>query len=290
MKKENFNPVLIVPLKNFVTFKSAEIKRFQSERFIFTVQVNNIRYKICQVFFGKSDGSIYVAFPYFKVKVGIASVGTLSPFLDETKVSLEDRGKVTANPVKYAHHTDGEVHFSQDGKVKTLIRKKSVALQDAEDHIFTLHAQGLEDFEIDSTEEDHQPKQKRTVLNFDFKETNPKAIKIVGRWYSWKNLIERSQGHSVGPQVLGQTPDGKRSPSYLIGPPQGWPMENYFLSIICEETNVLDKERKSSMFFIGGFDKSTVINNFSRKSTFLCMSYPVSNYQDLLKQIGSIDL
>jgi hypothetical protein len=290
MEKEKFQPILKIPLTNYVTWEKAELLRFQSERFIFTAQVGNIRHKLCQVFFGKSDGTIYVTFPYFEIKEGIASVGINSPFLVRSDINLETNGKVTSYPVKYAHHPDGEAHFSQDGRVKTLIRKKSVALQDIEDHIFTLYMQDLSRFEIDLTLEDHQPKLKRTILNFDFKDKSPKAVKIVGRWFGWKSLISRAQGKIMGPKVHGQTPDGKTAPMFLVGPPKDWPMEKYFLSISCEEIDVLDKNNGALMLFMGGFDKPSVINDLSQPSSFLCVSYPASNYKDLLGRIGSIDI
>lgn len=290
MQKAKFQPILSIPLTNYLTWEKAELKRFQAERFIFTIQIGSVRHKICQILFGKSDGSIYVTFPYFDIKEGIASIGTFTPLLVGSNVNLETSGKVTSNPVKYAHHPDGEAHFSQDGKVKTLIRKKSVALREVADHIFTLHAQGLSHFDVDLAEIDHQPKLKRTILNFDFKDKNPKAIKIVGRWYGWNDLIQRAQGKFMGPNVHGQTPDGKTVPMFLIGPPQGWPMEKYFLTISCEEISKLDKNRDAILLFIGGFDKPSKINDLSQASSFLCISYPVSNYEDLMERIGSIDL
>lgn len=290
MAKEEFQPILRVPLTNYLTWEKAELSRFQSERFIFTVQSGSVRHKICQILFGKSDGSIYVAFPYFDIKEGIASIGTFTPNLVSSNINLQTNGKVTSNPVKYAHHPDGEAHFSQDGRVKTLIRKKSVPLQEVEDHIFTIQVQGLSHFDLDSTGADHLPRLKRTILNFDFKNINPKAIKIVGRWYGWKELIQRAQGKFMGPKIHGQTPDGKFVPMFLIGPPRGWPIEKYFLSVSCEEIDIVDKEHDSQMLFIGGFDQPSRMKDLRQPASFLCLSYPASNYEDLVKQIGSMDL
>ena len=289
MQKDKFQPILHVPLTNYLTLEKADLRRFQAERFIFTVQAGSNRYKICQILFGKSDGTVYVTFPYFDIKEGIASVGAFTPFLASSDIKLETNRKVTSNPVKYTHHPDGEAHFSQEGKVKTLIRKKSVPLQEVEDHFFTLHAQGLSHFDVDSAETDYEPKLKRTVLNFDFKDKNPSALKIVGRWYALKALIQRAQGKIMGPKVQGQTPNGKLVPSFLIGPPQGWFMEKFFLSVSCEEIDILDKDLDALMLFIGGFDKPSRANDLSKPSSFLCISYPVSNYEELLKRIGSID-
>lgn len=61
-------------------------------------------------------------------------------------LSLLDGGKVTGHKVKYSHHPDGRVHFSQDGKIRTVIQKKSIPLSEAEGHLFTVQLQGLKDF------------------------------------------------------------------------------------------------------------------------------------------------
>jgi len=290
MRKEEFQPVLNIPLKNLRTLEEAALRRFQSERFIFTVQIEKNRYKVCQIFFGKSDGTLYVTFPYFQIKEGIASICTTGPFLVNANVDMKTSGKLTSYPLKYSHHPDGEAHFSQDAKVKTLIRKKSVPLHDVEDHIFSLYAQGLSYFEEDITAEDHKPTLKRMTLNFDFKNQKPKAVKIVGRWYIWEDLIRRVQGKFVRPTVTGETPDKKAVPMFLIGPPKGWPMDKYFLCVSCEEIGDYEKGQDAAMLFIGGFDDPSRVYDLSQSSTFLCSSYPVSNYKELLAQIGSIDV
>src|SRR4030067_1638089 len=137
-----FNPILKIPLLNFLTWKSAEIKRYQAKKFIFLIQVNGNRYKVLQIIFG-NDGSLYVSFPYFDDNHGIISIGTLSEISPKTNVNLESMGKVTSNKVKYSHHPSGDVQFSQTGKVKTAIKKKSLPLTDTEGHIFSLSIQGL---------------------------------------------------------------------------------------------------------------------------------------------------
>lgn len=51
-------------------------------------------------------------------------------------LDLRDGGKVTSHLVKYAHHPDGEAHFSQTGKVLTQVRRRAMPLDGIEGHCF----------------------------------------------------------------------------------------------------------------------------------------------------------
>jgi hypothetical protein len=63
-----------------------------------------------------------------------------------TQLDLTPGGKIASHAVKYAHHPDGEAHFSQDGKVLTAIRRKAVPLDAAAGHLFTVHVVGFAAF------------------------------------------------------------------------------------------------------------------------------------------------
>jgi hypothetical protein len=69
-------PLYIIPMMNYLNGQFVDLCRFQAEKFIFTVQVNEQRHKIFQVVFGKSDGSLYITFPYFFSQKGFLSVAT----------------------------------------------------------------------------------------------------------------------------------------------------------------------------------------------------------------------
>ena len=289
MQDDKSLSLLTIPLVNYITWEKAEIRRFQAERFIFTIQAKDNKYKIFQVFFGKSDGSLYINFPYFSIDHGIASLATVPAFLHQANISLEHSGKVTSKRVKYAHHPDGEVHFSQTGKVSSSINKKSLPLADAEGHLFTFHLQGLHYFEAaDPAKDGLPPQMKRTVLNFELEE--PQAVKLVGRWFKAKTIMKGAQGKIYGPQASTQTPDGRIRSAFLIGPPKGWLWERFVLVITCEKIAQLDKDQEALLNFIAGFDPPTSIQDFSKPYSFLCVSYPVFSYEELVERIGSIDL
>ena len=126
------------------------INALKSQRYVFAFEIDGHCHKIAQMICERRDGGFFVAFPYLKQGGGQVCLGTLAP--DRTypgSYDLRDGGKVTAHLVKYSHHADGEVHFSQDGKVFTNIRKHGVPLRSATGHMFTIQAQGIEAFEED---------------------------------------------------------------------------------------------------------------------------------------------
>ena len=282
------NPISRTSFVNKLTWKHAEITHFQAELFVLIAQFNDMRYKLLQVIFHK-DGSIFVAFPYFDQTEGVLSIGTLSEISPKTTFSLETAGKVTTNRVKFSHHTDGNVHFSQTGKIRTAIKKRSLPLSEFEGHLFTFHAQGLGHFETDNKAANITPSIKRTELAFKFDASPPRAIKIVGRWSEMKAFLHRSKGSSFGPIVATELPDGKRQPMFLIGPPDSSPLHGFVLGLTCEEIPTMDEQRDAFMLFIGGFGKPKNLPLYQR-DTFLCAMYPILDYADMAKRIESVDL
>jgi hypothetical protein len=170
-----------MPFQAIATFHVGEpgltplktIRRFQSRRFVFGVRTSDTLFKVFQVIFSKSDGSLLVNIPYSSITHGILSKGRLPRGDVESQVHLEERGKVTSKLVKYSHHPDGKAHFSQDGKVRTEISRQSLPLAQAKGHLFTLHAQGLLQFAKEPTSTNANPSPSRTLLTFSFDEYCP---------------------------------------------------------------------------------------------------------------------
>ena len=263
----------------------------RTERCIIAVEVDSKQYKLLQVIFLK-DGSLCVNFPYFKHADGLTSLVTVPANITyPANPELNPGGKATTNLVKYSHHPDGRVHFSQDGRVRSTVRKQSVPLTKANDHIFTIKLQGLSEFEIGEREaKSKQPPSKRKTVNLRFHDIKPEAFKIVGRWYSKANLAGRLKIKANSPVFLGMSEDGKnRSWGILLADP--FPIENeeYFLMLNFEPVPKFDEHRDASLTFIGGFDHPDIVNDVSKETTFLAFTYPVTNIDELAKEIGSID-
>ena len=117
-----------------------------------------------QINFSKNDGSLFVNFPYYKHKQGIAGHFKFPANLYSHNLNLIKEGKVTSHLVKYSHHPDGEAHFSQDGRVLTTIKKKSLRLCEVDDHIFTVLFQGISNFSYADRKRDIGHSFKRTTL------------------------------------------------------------------------------------------------------------------------------
>ena len=179
-----------------------EVVAFHSARIDITVKADGHRHKIFQIFFRK-DGSVFVSFPYFSKTEGIlAEVTVRGAPGSSCEVNLADTGKVASHLMKYSHHPDGRAHFSQDGKVKTEIKRQSVPLRDQEGHLFTLLFQGLRAFTPVNAKNENQSSLKRTTLTFDVPDRFPKAFRIVGRWFWLEDLqVEPVRPAKIGPIV-----------------------------------------------------------------------------------------
>lgn len=52
---------------------------FRSEQHVVTVEVGRSRYKLLQLMFRKTDGSLFINFPYYEHQDGIVSLVTWLP-------------------------------------------------------------------------------------------------------------------------------------------------------------------------------------------------------------------
>ena len=196
-----------------------EVKAFLSEHIVVTVHADGHRHKIFQLLFGK-DGSMYVTFPYFQHSKGIlAEVTVDGPPGTTAQVDLARTGKVASHLVKYSHHPDGEAHFSQHGKILTVIRRRSVPLIEQDGHIFTVLIQGLRAFDSVGNTTEHKVSSKRTTLTFAVKDKFPRAIRFIGRWYWTEDLPIEPRPPVIGPQIQAVESDGITHNALMVGNP-----------------------------------------------------------------------
>jgi hypothetical protein len=262
-----------------------EVKAFQSKQVVVTVNADRHRHKIFQILFGK-DGSLYVSFPYFAHANGLlAEVKVTGPPGATSNVDLSNTGKVASHLVKYSHHPDGRAHFSQDGKVKTVIKRQSVPLREQQGHIFTLLIQGLRAFESVPLNKENKATPKRTTLTFDVTDRFPKAMRIIGRWYWLEDLEARPRPKELGPIVLTVDPDGVWRNSFIVANPDD---PKHVLLLTCTPQDVISQNHDLMMFY-GGFDPPAVIFNPKKPASFLAFSYPADDFENLKKRLGSID-
>jgi hypothetical protein len=262
-----------------------EVKGFLSDRVVVTLTADGHRHKIFQIVFAK-NGSFYVTFPYFKHTEGLlAEVTVHGPPGAQTLIDLADKGKVASHLVKYSHHIDGEAHFSQDGKVKTVVRRQSVPLAEQQGHIFTLLIQGLRAFESLGTAKENAVSFKRTTLTFDIRDRFPKAVRIIGRWYWIEDLPVDPRPPVFGPQIQAIDPDGIVHNAFIVGNPHD---KKHVLVLTCIPQDSISPAH-DLMMFMGGFDPSSRVRNSKRPTRFLAFLYPADDYEQLKQRLGTVD-
>jgi len=264
---------------------------FHSEQFVVALDVPHCR-KVFQICFSRKDGSVLVNFPYFRHTIGLASVATIPAGEGTQNVSLEPAGKITSHLVKYSHHPDGRAHFSQDTKVFTKIKKRSVPLDAAAGQLCAIMVQGFDAFdEMTSIDMVTPPSRKRTVLKFKIEGQAPQALKFVIWCYQTSELRRRNGGRDVDPiaTLVNSTPAPTR-PAYLCSAPLGRAGQHRCVVVSCEGLPTTNVRLPEQLLFYGGFDNGPGASDPSVAAQFLALLYPVENAEALRERLGSIDL
>ncbi len=243
-----------------------------------------------QINFG-TDGSIYINFPYFKHSQGIASKVLMPKGQSYYKsLSITDNAKVTSHLIKYSHHSSGEALFSKTNKVQTVIRKHSVPLKELGGHFFTISLQGLDGFEVGNEKKyDHHWSPKKSVVQFNYEEEKPEALRFVGVWQPYaefgKDLVLPIGQSSYGPQFKYADAGG-----FVLSPDKSNPLYGHILVLRVHVIAKLNPDAETILSFIGGFDKKDTILDTSNDSSFLSLLYPAKNPDVMKKNLGSMDL
>jgi hypothetical protein len=265
----------------------AVVPCLRSERFVICAESRGIRYKLVQNAFQRRDGSVLLSFPYYEHTTGLVSLATLQP--RTSVLDLTPGGKITSHLVKYSHHPDGHAHFSQDRKVFTRVKKDALPLDELEGHLFTVQVQGLESFQaLDPAEYDAVPTARKTILNFDFGDDPPQAVKIVGSIHRQESLAQRT-GRARTPRITVIDPQGFARPGFLLSTPLGRPGEGRILMLTCEGVPSLTTDEETTLTFIGGFDPPAIVADESKPTTMLALMYPAITAEELRPRLGSID-
>jgi hypothetical protein len=189
------------------------------------------------------------------------------------------------NRVKYAHHMDGEAHFSQDGKVQTRVRKRANLLNDCAGHLFTVQLQGLHDFAKFSDSELRKRRRMYVSLRYSYELS---SLRIVAHLYSVeqfrrKFLITNSNGSAWFRMCV----ERKTLPAVLLSKKQP---SLHLLSLSFEEIPPVSPRTESIFTFIGGFDHPSLVLDGSKDATFLMLISPAANDPTLAaEQLGSVD-
>jgi hypothetical protein len=195
-------------------YQAQNVDAICAERVVCTVRAGRLRVKVFQIIFHK-DGSFFMSFPYSRHRTGLLSISSIpANGLRESQVNLELGGKVSSHLVKYSHHVDGRAHFSQDGKIRTTIKRQSIALDKQDGHIFSLLVQGLSAFDPAN---DELLSMKRAAIEFAMEP--PEAVKFLGRWFDVNSMQFSDPTPTIGPVVPGLDPDGNQQDQIFTASP-----------------------------------------------------------------------
>ena len=256
------------------------------QEFNIVARSSSKEHRILKVLFHR-DGSVFVMFPSFKENEGLVGKITLAAEANNTTFSLAKYGKITSHRVKYSHHPDGRAHFSQDGLVRTEIKKQSVSLAREQLHMFTVLAEGLGGFDAPRSS-DNTPKLVFPVYG------GPPGVKLVASWCDLKNIHGTDSLSPGAGEIMIRFPSGQSKASWLVGPPRGNPYDRFGLLITPEEMSSEISSQSSHvgpcLSFLGGFDSRHIALDHSKDTSFLIMKYPCTSPEELRGSIPSIDL
>lgn len=261
----------------------------QAEKFTVSVKKSGTLYKICKVVFhhtkNKEQSAIIVSFPYHKNSKGLLSLMTFPKNTRKVdKLSLIPGGKVTSHKVKYTHWSDGNVHFSQDQKIYTKIKKTSDPLSKAIGHLFSIQVKGVEGFEIKTNVKSYSKKE--IDLDFDLGQDADDSIKITAWWYD-ANTTHPPSDRFTKVYTFVQK-EGFVNRCFALEPPSDYQFSGKIL-FLCVRKEFVTKKEGTQLVFVGGFDEREKASDISNNLQFLAMLYPARNYNLLRDQIGSID-
>jgi hypothetical protein len=267
------------------------VPSFNSEKIAFAIRTASHHCKVFQIRFSKRDGSLFVSFPYHLDCPGILCHATLRAGKKYPgQLDLTESGKFTSHKVKYSHHPDGNVHVSQDGKIQSQIRKRSVALGAARGHLFTVQAQGFAEFkQISPGEVQPDANARNTRINFEFPGEPPAAVKFVAHYYSESYLSGLVSSTGTGPWVAMTLPDKTQKVGAIIQNPYLTEPERSYLLLFVESTPLLDADRHSTLLFMGGFDQLRTALDHTKDTSFLALAYPSATHHTLLAKLGTVD-
>lgn len=268
------------------------LRYFAAAKSVYSVGAYDADYQICQIVFNRTDGSVFVSCPYFPPgKSGILSVAKW-PAKPPYTLSLHEQGKITSHLVKFAHHPDGRAHFSQDGKIKTKVKRQSFSLVRSIGRIFQLHVYHPSSFEPLVND---RRKSNRAYLITRATRRLPSAIVIAAEWRRKADIIANIDppGGSTGPvsRMLRRRTGGEFTGTFL-GQPPNYPVTDHVLLITCQETDLLANVTEPTMIFLAGYDHHEAKPGEHKKmrtTECLVWMYPTSSTDELARRIGSVD-
>ncbi len=259
-----------------------------SDLYVIGIDDGGVERKLFQIIAG-NDGSLYASFPYSPFDRGRVGIITLPSNHDESKgVIIGDEFPFTAHHVKYSHHPDGAVHFSQTGRVRSVIRKAGVPFGTVSGHIFSVSFQGIGRFR-------RLDRAKKTTNRHTFVFSPPDSYggvyKFVAHVHSERELARRLVGVKGGPFIKSINPRGRLAWALVLATKFVTEEGRRFILLRLEGEETMRTDQDEFLMFIGGFDPPQTALDPSKETRALMFFYPDNDCSpDLLRKLGTIDL
>lgn len=260
-----------------------------SEKFIISASCNNNRFQLFQLCFQKSDGSIFIHFPYQPDDSTFLCKVTLKANIAYPKdINFKNNGRVTKHKVKFSHHPDGRAHFSQDSKINTEIKNVAAPLTTHNGHIFTIHVGGINKFkQIPMNLENNN--NKKTF--YDIAVSEIRNLKFIAYWYNDTYLKKymKEYNNEGGPRMIFTRKNNTGLSGVMLEDAYITGNDNYYLFLGCEFDQYLSNS-VPSILFLGGFEDTFISMNHQHDTSFLSLVYPTNDdYIKLVNEIGTVD-
>jgi len=236
--------------------------------------------KICKIQF-HNDG-YFVHFPYHPATTGLVAFCNVRAGDDQ--IRLAEHGGVVSHAVKYSHHGDGRCHFSQDGKVKTagvtIDGRNLLAMSDDQaDHIFSIDAEGFEQFKSLSEAERTSDTVGRAFA--EIQSGGSLAAHIVGRWHRAPDIDAIP---NIRNPITVRNPQGGMEQALALSPPLESPLFGHLMTLTFRTREPLRSSNDEFLLlFTGGFAPN--LDDPDIDSSCLVMTYPA----DALAGLPSFD-
>jgi hypothetical protein len=239
--------------------------------------------KVCQITFHR--GAVFVQFTYFGPATGLAAV--LLPVQDPNgtwKMDLGATGLVAPGLVKYSHPPDGNAHFSQDGKIVSVLRRQSFPLTTGQGHLFQLSAFHPTRFE---SLEPGTERPNRLYAPFYFPEQVPDAIGVAAMWWPFDRLVGlKPADRPLGPlETMVNYRTRANFKAFYVAPPDPDP-PTHALLVNVGPIPLPPGVAEPQLIFLGGWDHD--IETKPEPGECLTFMYPITDPAKWEERRGSI--
>lgn len=264
----------------------ALIPQRNERNFFRLIQKGGVSHKLFNIKFDLDRNKkfrIYIQ-PYLKETRGLASKCIQRPGQDTlSTLSLLPNGYAVSSLAKYSHPEDGNAHIS-GGHVINRISNSSVPLSKVQaSQIFSITITNLDAYkEARGLSTDNG----ENIFLEDVDLDGANKILRIGGWWVHSSLVRVSEQGDIGPAFPRAMGDSIR-PSIMIAPDlsgQRPELSQHFLlmDFVFENSPV----EPADYTIMAAFDE---YRNDDDNFSFICLTYPLINYEQVSNLIGSID-